>query len=114
MSDYSKLKQLAKAADRQMPSPWSVHRDGMGSEFPPHPDQNFGVEDARGYLFGLANNSVFLLREGSRRPHHTDVRIDQMGVLFVVDTAIVGKDLGLEPFPHFSRRSKADADVGKV
>lgn len=30
MSDYSKLKQLAEAADRQMPSPWSVHRDGRG------------------------------------------------------------------------------------
>lgn len=48
MADYSELKRLAEAAAKAQPGRWSVHRDGMGSEFPPHPDQNFGVDDERG------------------------------------------------------------------
>lgn len=66
MSDHSKLKLLAEAAERQMPSPWFVHRDGMGSEFPPHPDQNFGVDDARGWAVawhGVGRNSGIWLEE---------------------------------------------------
>ncbi|WP_223630164.1 hypothetical protein [Pseudomonas atacamensis] len=66
MSDYLKLKQLAEAAELQMPSPWSVHRDGMGSEFPPHPNQNFGVDDARGWAVawhGVGRNSGIWLEE---------------------------------------------------
>lgn len=66
MTNHSKLRQLAEAAELQMPSPWSVHRDGMGSEFPPHPNQNFGVDDARGWAVawhGVGRNSGIWLEE---------------------------------------------------
>ncbi|UQI33042.1 hypothetical protein M3M50_10565 [Pseudomonas bijieensis] len=66
MTDYTELKRLAEAADSQMPSPWFVHRDGIGSEFPPHPEQNFGIDDARGWVVawhGVGRNSGIWLEE---------------------------------------------------
>lgn len=66
MSDHTELKRLAEDADRQMPSPWFVHRDGMGSEFPPHPEQNYGIDDARGWAVawhGVGRNSGIWLEE---------------------------------------------------
>lgn len=47
--DLAELKLKAEAASEAMPGRWTVHRDGMGSEFPPHPDQNFGIDDSRGW-----------------------------------------------------------------
>ncbi|MGB3128029.1 MAG: hypothetical protein WBB95_29800 [Pseudomonas sp.] len=66
MTDHTELKRLAEDADRQMPSPWFVHRDGMGSEFPPHPEQNYGIDDARGWAVawhGVGRNSGIWLEE---------------------------------------------------
>jgi hypothetical protein len=37
-----------------------------------------------------------------------------MGMILVVDAASVGKDLGLEPFPHFGSWGQTDTEVGEV
>lgn len=47
--DLARIKRLAEAAKSVQPGRWSVHRDGMGAEFTPHPDQNFGIDDGRGW-----------------------------------------------------------------
>jgi len=42
------LKRLAEKARRIKPGRWVVHRDGLGPEFVPDPQQNFGVDDSKG------------------------------------------------------------------
>jgi hypothetical protein len=37
-----------------------------------------------------------------------------MGVVFVVDAAGVGKDLGLEPFPHFRSGDQVNTETGQA
>jgi hypothetical protein len=61
---------------------------------------------------GQADDRAPLLREGSRRPHHTNVRIDQMGVFFVVDASGVSEDLGLEPLTNFWCRHQLNSEIG--
>lgn len=68
---------------------------------------------AEGYLLGLTKYSASLLLEARRCPHDSDTCIQQAGVVFVVDPAGVGKDLGLEPFPHLWDWSQTDTKVGK-
>jgi hypothetical protein len=37
-----------------------------------------------------------------------------MGMVFVVNAAGVGKDLGLEPFPHFRGRGQTQMKFGRL
>ncbi|WP_241091025.1 hypothetical protein [Pseudomonas syringae] len=46
--DIEKLEALAEAAEKVKPGRWFVHRDGLGSNFEPHPHQNYGVDDGQG------------------------------------------------------------------
>lgn len=44
--------------------------------------------------------------EPSRRLEHADVGVHQVGVIWVVDAAGVGQDLGLYPVPHTGSRAQ--------
>lgn len=63
-------------------------------------------------LLGLAQNPPTLLGESGRCPEHTDVGVDQMAVVFVMDAAGGGENLGLKPFPHLKSWGQANTEVG--
>ncbi|GAO92436.1 hypothetical protein PSA5_06985 [Pseudomonas syringae pv. actinidiae] len=65
-------------------------------------------------LFSLSQYSTPLLRECRRSPHDADVSIDQMGMIFVVDAAGVGKDLALNLLPNVISWLQSHENVGLI